>query len=270
MTFRSTFQGVVLVCVVAFVPLATFAGDGEDKKSVKGYLALGAAAVPDFEGSEDYEAVPFVAAKVDFGKLYIETRGLGARANLSPFDQIEFGPALSFRNSRDDDVENELVAGLREVDSAFEAGAFVKVPFNGLLSKRDQLAFDLEVVTDVSDTHDGTLATLGVSYSYAPTMKFRLSGSLQATYADDSYMETYFAIDADNASRSGWSIYEAEGGVKDLGFSLAANYQFNAKWGLVGIAGYKKLLDDAADSPIVLEAGDENQYTFGLGLSYRF
>ncbi len=171
---------------------------------------------------------------------------------------------------RDDDVDNSTIADLREIDDAFELGAFVKVPYSGIFKPGDELAFDLSVLADVSSTHDGLLFSFGPSYSYMVSPQIRLTTSASTTYATDNYMETYFGIDGDNETRSGISQFDAEGGFKDVGLSLMGNYQFNQKWGMIGLISYKHLLNDAADSPIVDEEGTEGQFMFGTGLTYRF
>ncbi|MEM9442430.1 MAG: MipA/OmpV family protein [Pseudomonadota bacterium] len=42
------------------------------------------------------------------------------------------------------------------------------------------------------------------------------------------------------------------------------------RWGLTGILSYKRLIDDAADSPIVDDVGNANQIFGGAALTYSF
>jgi len=235
-----------------------------------GYAALGVFATPEYEGSEDLQAVPLLAARLQYNQFYIENRGLGLQANVSPYRAVEFGPAFSFRFGRDDDVDNDTIAQLSEIDDAFEAGGFVKVPFNNVLTERDELALNLSVLTDVSNAHDGTIVTFGPSYSYAMTPRFRLTTSASASYADDNYMETYYNITAADSGASGLNQFEAEGGIKDVSLTFVGNYAINQRWGVLGLVSYERLVGDAADSPIVDDEGTENQFRFGLAASYRF
>ncbi len=39
---------------------------------------------------------------------------------------------------------------------------------------------------------------------------------------------------------------------------------------MTGILSYKRLLDDAVDSPVVDDVGDEDQIFGGMALSYSF
>jgi len=239
--------------------------------NISGYVAVGGIYTSEYEGSEDYEVSPFAAARVQFGDhYYIETEGPGLRANVSTHDHIEFGPALNYRGGRDDDVDNDAVSRLREIDDAFEAGAFAKIKTNGVRHASDELAFEIDVLTDISGEHEGTLVSFGPSYSYSPTERLRLGVSASATYATDDYAETYFSVNARNVGTSGLANFDADGGFKDIGVGVSANYALNDRWGLVGIAGYNRLLGDFADSPIVDDEGDAGQMMLGAGLTYRF
>ena len=55
-----------------------------------------------------------------------------------------------------------------------------------------------------------------------------------------------------------------------MGLEFGAEYAWSDRITLYGDAGYRRLVGDAADSPIVKRAGSENQFTAGLGLTYRF
>ncbi len=50
-----------------------------------------------------------------------------------------------------------------------------------------------------------------------------------------------------------------DGEFKDVGLHMIANYSFNSNWSLVGNLGYKRLVGDAEDSPIVDDAGSADQ-----------
>ena len=64
--------------------------------------------------------------------------------------------------------------------------------------------------------------------------------------------------------------YQPEGGVKDIGLTLDLDYSLTENWIVTSRAGYKRLLGDAADSPLVEDRGSANQFSVGLSLGYRF
>ena len=72
------------------------------------------------------------------------------------------------------------------------------------------------------------------------------------------------------AARSGLSTYDPDGGIKDVGVSVNAIYQWNEHWGVTGMVGLTQLVGDAADSPIVDDEGSATQGLFAAGLLYRF
>jgi len=226
-------------------------------------VGAGIAAVPDYEGSEDTQGVPLLLARLDCSSgRYLEFLGNRLSWNVLASDTYKLGPMLRYRSARDDDVDNDVVARLREVDDSVEAGAFLKI-------KMGNWNVNTNAAADVSDGHDGFLFRLGAGYTM-PMDPWNLNFNIFTTYADDDYMESYFSIDADNSARSGLALYQADGGIKDIGAILTARYAPWEKWGLMGILGYLKLVGDAEDSPVVDVEGDDSQMFVGLMVTYRF
>ena len=54
-----------------------------------------------------------------------------------------------------------------------------------------------------------------------------------------------------------------------MGLDVTANYALTQKTTLHLRAGWDRFVGDAENSPIV-QQGDENSFTIGAGLSYRF
>ncbi len=52
--------------------------------------------------------------------------------------------------------------------------------------------------------------------------------------------------------------------------NVALAYDISERWDLVIIGGWKRLLNDAKDSPVTNEVGDENQFIGGLYVSYSW
>ena len=72
-------------------------------------------------------------------------------------------------------------------------------------------------------------------------------------------MSSYFGIDAADAARSGLAQYSADEGFKDVSFGGGATYRLFERVSISALAIYTRLIDDAADSPVVDDVGDENQ-----------
>ena len=90
------------------------------------------------------------------------------------------------------------------------------------------------------------------------------------TWADDDYMTAYFGVDRRNSLRSGIKEYDADSGFKDVGITVPIRYNASEHWSIMGVAGFKKLIGDAEDSPIVSDEGDDNQLFGGAFVIYRF
>ncbi len=55
-----------------------------------------------------------------------------------------------------------------------------------------------------------------------------------------------------------------------MGLNFTASFKPWQHWGFMGLVSYKLLLDDAEDSPVVDDEGDENQFSGGVLVFYKF
>lgn len=225
-------------------------------------LGAGAGVAPDYEGSEDYKAVPLLLARIQRNEIFVTLEANTLRANLLPVPVFQLGPLVRYRPERND-VHNDAVDDLQKVDDAVEVGGFAGFEAQGWHGR-------VEITQDVADAYNGWL--LGVKAGYRAVFSPKLSLNITAftDYASDDYMETYFGIDAADAARSGLDTFNADAGFKDVGLSLAAHYGGPEGWGVTGIAAYKRLLGDAEDSPVVDDEGNANQLFAGVLITYGF
>ncbi|MCG8695500.1 MAG: MipA/OmpV family protein [Minwuiales bacterium] len=229
-------------------------------------LGAVAALVPDYEGSEDYEFVAGPLLRVQRGPQFVALRGLKLTSNVLPEPNWRFGPVLNYRGERDD-VDNDAVDDLSDVDAAFEIGltAGYEAPLAGGMA-----GVNVEYLVDVTDGHDGWLLTPSVDYGGPISQRLRGSVELSTTYASDDYMQSYFGINAGDAARSGLSQFNADEGFKDVGLSGALFYSLTDRWSVGALGSWTLLVDDAADSPVTDDEGDENQFFGGLLLTYSW
>lgn len=241
-----------------------------DSTEWTGYVAAGAAMLPEFDGSEDYQVIPILAGQVNKDNYYIATRGLGLVANIVDSRYFNFGPVANFRFGRDDDVDNNVIARLREVDESLELGAFASYILRDNFYTGDNFEVSLTLTQDVIDGHGGVLGDIGASYFVPVRRDLRLGVNAGLDYQSNEYMDSFFSIDANNAARSGLAQYEAGSGFHSGSLGGMALYSFNRQWGMVGIAQYTRWMGDASDSPIIKQEGSENQFFGALGVTYRF
>ena len=170
------------------------------------------------------------------------------------------GPMLQYIQERDD-VDNANVDQLDSVDASLMAGGFAGVRMN-------QFSFSLEAMQDIADGNDGALVRLRGGYRLPMGTGWNASINAFTTWASDDYMEAYFGINQRNAKQSGLQPFSADAGFKDVGISLPVTYSPWERWSIMGAVAYKRLLGDAADSPVVDDEGNANQVIGGMLLMY--
>ncbi|WDA39642.1 MipA/OmpV family protein [Erythrobacter sp. BLCC-B19] len=255
--------------LVLALPSAAFAQDEtSDSNDVSGYATIGIAAVPEYEGADDYQILPLVDGRVNFGERYVAIQGTTIRANVIAAEGIEFGPVASFTFGRDGDIANAAVADLGRIKDAYEVGAFAAKTFG--LAGNDSLRLAVQGVHDVSDVHGGFVVTASATYAAPVGERLNLLFDLGASYASDDYAETYFAVTPAGAAASGLPQFAAKGGLKDVGAQVTASYRIGDNWGIAATAGYRRLLGDFADSPVVTSGGSADQLSGGVGVFFTF
>ena len=241
-----------------------------EKNQWHGLFGAGLAMLPEYDGADDYEFVPFIIVDATRGPFYIEFRGLEALANIVPDTRFNAGPLVNIEPGRDEDMENEAVARMRPLDDAIEVGGFVRYNVPNVLKGGDAVGIQLQAAQDVTDGHDGMISEFEVEYSLPASQRWYLEIDANVSYGDESYMQALFGVDAVDASRSGLSPYEAGAGLVGAGVGITVNYALGRRWGILGVASYTQLLGDAADSPLVDDEGSASQYFGGLAVSYGF
>ena len=218
---------------------------------------------PDYEGSEDYKAVPVPVADIKFGNgMFMKLLGLNLRANLLPNKMWQLGPVVNFRGARED-VENNAVDDMKDVDGTSELGVFGSFVYN-------KWFVSVEFMSDMGDGHDGWYSKLKGGYNWVVNESWVVSIGASATYADDDYMQTYFGVSTRDSRRSGLDRYDAEAGIKDVGVNLGANKIITQNWSVRGVVSYTQLLGDASDDSPVVDEGNEGQRFIAVMAVYSF
>ena len=214
---------------------------------------------PNYEGADgkQFDILPLI--DINIGKsFFLNTeRGLGAYFLKSRL--LELGGSFGYYESRKEEDDDKL-KGLGDIDGGIDGRIFAKIPFN-------EYSFFVQIQNDLSNKHDGTLYVFGADYFNKPSSytNWRVKSSL--TFADDNYMRSYFGISEAQSVLSGLNRFKAGSGFKDFTLDWIYNHYLSRHWGLKGVIGYKFLVGDAAESPLVTSKG---QVSFGIGLFYKF
>lgn len=234
------------------------------------FLVLGAGASAEYEGADTLRPVPLVVARTRIAGNLLEITGTQARLDLVGDGRLLAGPVIGFTTGRDDAVGDDRIARFEELDLSFEPGGFAA--WRAPLGTLDEGLFEIgaTLTSSVGGDWEGTKLGVGVDYSWAATGIFRLAVGASVSVVDDDYADSRFGVSAADSAASGLAPYDPSGGVKDAAVSLRSILSFSPTYGIFTRAAYTRLLDDAADSPIVDVAGSADQVFFGAGLFVSF
>lgn len=258
-----------------FSPLATAHGEsteahttGNDGKNdgLQGSIALGGGSSPAYEGSKDRKIRPTASLNLFYGDTWFLT-GTKAGANLLQHKPdhgvaITAGPLLSLNHGRSQS-DHAALNGLGSIAQSLDAGGFVRF-------RKNEWRASVEALKTVTNADQGATVNLSAAHVMRVTEKLGLRTTVDTTWASSDYMKTYFGINALQATRSRLPQYAANSGFKHAAIGLATDYSFNREWAGYASLRYKRLLGDAAKSPIVATLGDSGQVTATVGIAYRF
>lgn len=229
---------------------------------------LGFIANPKFVGSDDYNTrlLPYVDLRYFDEKgtrLFANVpQGIGGYAyrsrELASGRFLNIGAAIAPGfNVRDDSIE-----GLDEVGVSTEARLLIEAG-----NRRWTAAAVL--AQDVGSGHEGTYLDLSLNrrsrigsgsgfYAWGPVLRF----------GDSTYKDSLFGVSPEDAIDTGLPAYDADAGVERFGLQGLISVPLrNSKWRLTALARASRLLDNAADSPIVV---DETQFFFITSMTRSF
>lgn len=235
-----------------------------------GTIVAGVGARPDYVGSDDLEATPYVAGHLAYGPYYLDAQGQQVRLGWEVVPGLSFGPMMDIENGRDRKVKSAPVGRLPKIDDAFEAGGFVSYGWQGLLDRKDSLTLEATYLTDVSNEHDGAIGSFGLLYGRKLGDRWSAGGGVRLTYVDDKYAQAYFGISPAAALASGLPAFTAGGGIRDIGVSAKLAYALDENWSVQLLGSYKQLTGDFKDSPVVKREGSSSQLSGALAIGYRF
>jgi len=239
-------------------------GEAGERKQWDVSVGAGFALRPTYEGSDRYRVSPLPIVNVTYGDwLSLNASGLSAYWRR---ESLQIGGGLTYGGGRDDKEDSffgggdKRLRGLGKIDGALGLRAFANYDLKPI-----RLSASLTKFT--GDQNDGVLVQIGAAVPVRVTDKLTLTPSIGATWADESYMQTFFGVTSQQASRSRFSRFTAEAGVKDVNVGLNANYRFDKNWFAGAGVTVKQLTSDASKSPLSFA---DTQGLFMMNVGYRF
>ncbi len=221
-------------------------------------LGIGALVKPRYASADSYLVSPFPLISV--GRFYLP--GLGQVVDGRRKSGVFFYPSFGFVGERSA-KDNADLTGTNTVDWAFELGLG-----GGYRTQNFRVFGELR---QGFNGHSGQVGQFGVDGIIYPTDRIELSVGPRVSFASDDYMETYFGVTPAEAAASGGklSAYNPGAGFKSVGLDARVSYDWTEKTRVHMLAGYDRLVGDAADSPIARQ-GSKNEFRLGLGVTYKF
>ena len=252
----------------------------EDVANRDGFtLGVGAAIIPDYEGSDDYKFTPLAAVRGQYHGISFYTLGTYLYVDVLPRSSgidLDVGPIIGFRSNKRRHIDDDVVEELRKTKTAFEVGGFAGVSIHGVTNPYDSLGFRLDVVHDVGNAHESTVFGPNVTFSTPLSRTTYVAASAGAEFVGGKYAEYYYSIDPNNSARTGGilPVYDADGGMKNWKLGLLLNQSITGDllhgFSVFGAGQYSRLVGDFADSPIVDDRGSASQWTGALGVAYTW
>ncbi|MDA7787756.1 MipA/OmpV family protein [Sphingomonadaceae bacterium] len=229
---------------------------------------------PNYLGDDAYSlaAVPYI--RITNGERFVASVQEGVKFSAIDGNRFRAGPRASVEFSRQEDggstfrIAGERTSdliGLGDIDTSLSFGGFAELDFGNFTASAN--------LGQAVTGHEGLSGELAVNYSgtvrrRGPPIIYSLGPKLN--FADDTYQNAFFGINAVQSGASGLSEFEASGGVVSYGASATVIVPLNDKIATTLIGSYSRLTGDAARSPLVEERGSNDQGFLGLVMTYSF
>lgn len=252
--------------IMAFAALlaadaATAAEEGKKPPRIV-RVGLGAEIVPDHLGAKGTKWSPLVNFDLkregkDFEfEAPDESMGFG----LIDVGSFELGPSLNLESTR---RPSRFPVPVDKVKRTVEAGAFAQLYLAKSVRVRGELRKGL-------GGHDGWISHLSADFIARRGDDYVFSIGPRLSWADDDYRQAYFGVSPATAAATGLAPFAPGGGARGVGAATSLHYQLSKRWGVAAYGRYERLIDAAADSPLIRTYGSRNQMSAGLALNYTF
>lgn len=240
------------VCTALPAPAWAQDGAGGDGPMNSSYeLLLGAAVLtgPAYLGSDERKSrvLPQIAARWRNGWSV----GLGGPAGAGGISYrfasdsaLSWGLRLGLDRGRDES-DADALRGMGDIKRRPEFGAFASYAL------MPGVRLGASVRAGSGNDRDGVLVDLSVRGMLPVSQSVRLAASLTTTLANTQAMQSQFGVTADQSLSSGYALYRASSGVRDVALQVGGILTLRPDISLfLGVTG-RSLFGDAKDSPLL-------------------
>jgi MipA family protein len=251
-----SFGAVALFALVATPAVA------QEKEPRRYRVGLGAQVTPAYPGADEVRFGPYINVDIARGDMPFgfEAQDESFAIPVINTSGIGIGPALNIQGSR---TNSDAGAPIGKVKTTVEVGGFVQSFLTPGFRVRAELRRGL-------GGHDGFIGEVSADLIARDGDRYVFSIGPRLVLTNARYQRAYFGVTGPQAVATGLPVYTPDGGLQSVGGTAGLTYQFSRRWGVMGFARYDRLVDDAADSPVVRGFGSRDQFFGGLGLTYTF
>jgi len=224
---------------------------------------FGIGTTPDYIGSGDYRLRVLPIIDIRYKERWRLNGSLltYAAINNGPW---QAGPLINLAFGRPES-RNRVLAGIREIDTTFEAGAFARYQTtSGLVS--------LDYRHSLGNGLGGSVR-FTVGHGIYKSGNFVTIVGARARWLSDKAMQRNFGLTQQDSQNSefGLPAFAANSGVSEVSANVIGAYRLNDRVRVLSLLSVGHLLGDAADSPLVRgDNGSPLQVIFGVGFTTQF
>lgn len=215
---------------------------------------------PEYMGSDERRVL--VLPSIDYqwknGFFAGLTNGVGYKFPSRP--DMQYGVRITADIGRKQD-RSDALNGMGSINPRPEAGVF----FN--YTPTEELFFTSSLRYGAGNDRNGMQIDLGAGFAKQLAEQWRMALGVATTYVNGNYMQAYFGVTPLQAAGSGYAVYNAGAGLRDVRFNGSVTYFIDQRWSVTGAVTVSSLQGDARDSPIVFE---RTPVSGVLALSYSF
>lgn len=222
---------------------------------------------PEYDGSQHYKVQPGLNFEIRYReRLYLST-GEGLGYDVFRTKNLRAGVGVVYDLGRE--VNLSELRGLGDVHPAPQIRAYAEYVLRPKFWTAELpiiLSFTMHRAIGGYNGFNGDAAVYFPIAGSAAKRYFIFVGAA-ANFADQDTFQAYYGITPTQSARSGYPVYTPDYGFRSFSTGMDFGWYFSRHWLVGGNVGVKRLVDQAAASPIVF---DEWQYSSTLTIGYQF
>src|SRR5512145_2397138 len=258
------------LAVFLFVFSNTAGASGIQVDVIPNFIGAGLGSTTEWMGSKEriWAVVPGGRVQLENNR-FIEVYGPIVDINLVDSPNWELGPILSYRFGRSE-VEDPVVNLLPPIDGGLEAGIFAGWHYVRTEGIPYRVRLGISLTTSVSGGTAGSHVTPYASLWVPLSTRLFVGVGGGLTWSSETFMQQRFGVSPEASAASGLPVYSAGAGMRQYYLWPAVIYRVSKEWYAAAGAFYQRITGDGADSPIVAQRGDANQFSAGIGVGYAW